>query len=88
MRQWQLWKLLKQELTGTSPGLLRRRLSLHKQFVIVFIYYEHAYTQMPLGSFSRESLEMEPSVQTKALAKLRRLEESLLTPPEDVRAPP
>jgi hypothetical protein len=86
LRQWQLWKLLKQELAGTSPGLLRRQLNLHNQFVV--IYYEHAYTQMPLVSFSRELLEMEPPARAKALAKLRRLEESLLTPLENVRAPP
>ena len=41
-----------------------------------------------LVSFSRELLEMEPPAQAKALAKLRRLEESLLTPLDNVRAPP
>jgi hypothetical protein len=43
---------------------------------------------MPLVSFARELLEMEPAAQVKALAKLRRLEESLLTPLDNIRAPP
>jgi hypothetical protein len=86
LRQWQLWKLLQEELAGRSPGLIRRQLNLHNQYVV--IYHEHAYAQMPLVSFSRELLEMEPAAQVKALAKLRRLEERLLTPLENVRAPP
>ena len=86
LRQWQLWKLLQEELAGRTPGLLRRQLNLHNQYVV--IYHEHAYAQIPLVSFSRELLEMEPAAQAKALAKLRRLEESLLTPLDNVRAPP
>jgi hypothetical protein len=86
LRQWQLWKLRQEELAGRTPGLLRRQLNLHNQYVV--IYHEHAYAQMPLVSFSRELLEMEPAAQAKALAKLRRLEESLLTPLDNVRAPP
>jgi hypothetical protein len=86
LRQWQLWKLLQEELAGRTPGLLRRQLNLHNQYVV--IYHEHAYAQMLLVRFSRESLEMEPVAQAKALAKLRRLEESLLTPLDNVRAPP
>ena len=75
-----------EELAGRTPGFLERRLNLHKQYVV--IYHEHAYTQMPLVSFSRELLEMEPAAQAKALAKFRRLEESLLTPLDNIRAPP
>ena len=86
LRQWQLWKLLQEELAGRTPGLLRRQLNLHNQYVV--IYHEHAYAQMPLVSFSRELLEIEPAAQAKALAKLRRLEEGLLTPLDNVRAPP
>jgi len=86
LRQWQLWKLHQEELAGRTPGFLERRLNLHKQYVV--IYHEHAYTQMPLVSFSRELLEMEPAAQAKALAKFRRLEESLLTPLDNIRAPP
>jgi len=86
LRQWQLWKLLQEELAGRTPGFLERRLNLHKQYVV--IYHEHAYAQMPLVSFARELLEMQPAAQGKALAKLRRLEESLLTPLDNIRAPP
>lgn len=86
LRQWQLWKLLQEELAGRTPGLLRRQLNLHNQYVV--IYHEHAYAQMPLVSFSRELLEIEPAAQAKALAKLRRLEEGLLTPLDNIRAPP
>jgi len=86
LRQWQLWKLLQEELARRTPGFLERRLNHHKQYVV--IYHEHAYTQMPLVSFSRELLEMQPPAQVKALAKLRRLEESLLTPLDNIRAPP
>ena len=52
------------------------------------ICHQHAYAQMPFVSFSRELLQMEPAAQAKALAKLRRLEESLLMPLDNVRAPP
>jgi hypothetical protein len=53
LRQWQLWKLLQEELAGRTPGFLERRLNLHKQYVV--IYHEHAYAQTPLVSFARES---------------------------------
>jgi len=86
LRQWQLWRLLKEELAGQTPGLLQRRLNLHNQYVV--IYHEHAYTQMPLVTFSRELLEMAPAAQAKALIKIRHLEDSFLTPLENVRAPP
>jgi len=86
LRQWQLWKLLKEELAGQTPGLLQRRLNLHNQYVI--IYYEKAYTQMPLVTFSRELLEMAPAAQAKALIKIRQLENSFLTPLDNIRAPP
>jgi Transposase DDE domain len=86
LRQWQLWRLLQEELAGQTPGLLQRRLNLHNQYVV--IYHEHAYTQMPLVTFSRELLEMEPAARAKALIKVRHLEESLLTPLDNIRAPP
>ena len=37
----------------------------------MIIYYEHAYTQMPLVTFSRELLEMAPAARAKALIKIR-----------------
>ena len=86
LRQWQLWRLLQQELAGKTPGRLERRLNVHNQYVV--IYHEHAYAQMPLVAFSRELLEMEPAAQAKALIKLRHLEDRFLTPLENVRAPP
>jgi hypothetical protein len=86
LRQWQLWKSAQEELAGKTPGLLRRQLNLYNEYVV--IYHEHAYTQMPLVSFSRELLELVPEARAKALLKLRKLEESLLTPLEHVRAPP
>ena len=86
LRQWQLWRLLQEELAGQTPGLLQRRLNIHTQYVV--IYHQQAYTQMPLVTFTRELLEMEPAARTKALSKVRQLEESLLTPLDNIRAPP
>jgi hypothetical protein len=54
----------------------------------VVIYHEHAYAQMPLVTFSRELLEMAPAARAKALIKIRRLEESLLTLLDRVRVSP
>jgi len=86
LRQWQLWKLRQEALAGKTPGLLERRLNIHTQYVV--IYHQHAYTQMPLVRFARELLEMEPEARAKALIKVRQLEESFLTPLENVRVPP
>jgi hypothetical protein len=86
LRQWQLWKTAQEELAGKTPGLLRRQLNMYNEYVV--IYHEHAYTQMPLVSFSRELLELVPEARAKALAKLRKLEASLLAPLEHIRAPP
>jgi len=86
LRQWQLWRLLKEELAGKTPGLMQRRLNLHNQYVV--IYHEHAYMQMPLVTFSRELLEMAPAAQAKALIKIRHLEDNFLTPLDNIRAPP
>jgi Transposase DDE domain len=81
LRQWQLWKLHQEELAGCTPGLMRRRLNLRKQYVV--IYVGHAYAQMPLVRFTREVLELEPEARAKALAKIRILEQSLLNPLDD-----
>lgn len=86
LRQWQLWRLLQEQLAGKTPGMLRRQLNLHNQYII--IYHKHSYTQLPLVSFSRELLEMAPEAQAKALTKLRQLEESFLAPLDNIRAPP
>jgi hypothetical protein len=81
LRQWQLWKWHQEELAGSTPGLMRRRLNLRKQYVV--IYLAHAYAQMPLIRFMREVLELEPEAREKALAKVRKLEQSLLNPLDD-----
>ncbi len=86
LRQWQLWKLLQPDLAGKTPGLLRRQLNIHTQYVV--IYHQNAYTQMPLVTFTRELLEMQPEARSKALIKVRQLEQSFLTPLENLRAPP
>jgi hypothetical protein len=81
LRQWQLWKLHREELSGVSPELMRRRLNIRKQYVV--IYLANAYARMPLIRFTREVLELEPEARAKALAKIRRLEQSLLNPLDD-----
>ena len=87
LRQWQLWRLRQEEeLAGKTPGLIGRRLNIHSQSVV--IYHQHAYTQMPLVTFTREVLELAPEARARALAKIRKLEESFLTPLDNVRAPP
>jgi hypothetical protein len=86
LRQWQLWKLQQEKLAGKTPGFVERELSVHSEFVV--IYHQHAYAQMPLVSFTRELLEMTPEAQAKALIKVRRLEQTLLSPLIHLRAPP
>jgi hypothetical protein len=86
LRQWQLWKLRQQELAGKSPGLMGCQLNMHSEYVV--IYHQNAYTRMPLVTFSRELLEMQAEARAKALIKVRQLEQSFLTPLENLRAPP
>jgi hypothetical protein len=85
LRPWQLWKTLHQELTGCHPGQIQRRLNLQHQFVV--IYHQHASVQLPLVTFMREVLQLEGAAHRKALAKIRRLERSFLTPMENLRPP-
>jgi hypothetical protein len=86
LRQWQLWKLQQEKLAGKTPGFLERELSAHSQFVV--IYHGRAYAQLPVVSFTRELLEMVSEARTKALIKVRRLEQTLLSPLVHLRAPP
>lgn len=86
LRQWQLWKCRQQDLAGKTPGLLGRQLNLHSEQVV--IYHQNAYTRMPLLTFSRELLELPAQARARALKKLRHLEQSFLTPLENLRAPP
>lgn len=78
LRQWQLWQLHREELAGVTPGLMHRRLNLRKEYVV--IYLAPAYARLPLLRFTREVLELEPKARARALAKIRKLEQSLLAP--------
>jgi hypothetical protein len=73
-------------LANKTAGVLGRQLNLHSAYEV--IDYQNAYTQMPLVTFSRELLEMQAGARAKALLKARKLERSLLTPLENLRAPP
>jgi hypothetical protein len=85
LRQWQLWKTLQQELAGRHPRQIQQGLDLRHHYVI--IYHQHAYAQLPLVSFTREVLELQGTAHAKALAKIRRLEQSLLTPLQNLPPP-
>ena len=67
LRQWQLWKFRQQDLAGKTPGLLGRQLNLHSEHVV--IYYQNAYTRMPLLTFSRELLELPAQARARALKR-------------------
>ena len=86
LRQWQLGKFRQQDLAGKTPGLLGRQLNLHSEHVV--IYYQNAYTRRPLLTFSRELLELPAQARARALKRLRHLEQSFLTPLENLRVPP
>lgn len=83
LRQWQLWKVHQEQLAGRHPDFMEQRLNLEHQFVA--IYHQHAYVQLPILSFTREVLELEPSARERALRKIRRLEESFLCPVANLR---
>jgi hypothetical protein len=83
LRQWQLWKLHQEQLAGRHPDFIQDRLNLEHQFVA--IYHQHAYVQLPLVTFTREVLELEPAARERALRQIRRLEQSFLTPVRNLR---
>lgn len=83
LRQWQLWKSQQEQLSGLHPDRIQRLLNLEHQFVA--IYHQHAYVQLPLLSFTREVLELEPSARERALKQIRRLERSFLCPLDNLR---
>ena len=60
---------------------MRRRLNLRKQYIV--IYLGRAYAQIPLVRFTRLVLELEGAARQKALAKIQKLEQSLLNPQDD-----
>jgi len=78
LRQWQLWQMLREEQAHRTPDTLRFRLALRREYIV--IYYQHAYTQMPLVCFSRELLQLADEARRKALGKVQQLEQSLLEP--------
>lgn len=83
LRQWQLWKFLEETLANLTPELLAQQLNLRQQWVVIYLGY--AYTQMPLITFTREVLELEPPARAKALQKIQKLEHNLLTLPPNPR---
>ena len=85
LRQWQLWKTQQEQLAGLEPDHIQRRLNLQHHFIV--IYRAHAYLQLPLVSFTREVLELEPAARNRALQTIRRLEQSFLCPLENLRPP-
>ena len=85
LRQWQLWKCLEEELASSHPNKIRRNLNLYDQYIV--IYYQGAYAQMPLLTFTREVLRLEPEARAKALVIVQRLEQSMLCPMENLRPP-
>ena len=81
LRQWQLWRLEAEELSNHSPQSIHRRLNVRKQYIV--IYLARSYAQIPLLQFTREVLQLEGEARQKALAKVRLLEQSLLSPFDD-----
>jgi hypothetical protein len=85
LRQYQLWKSSDDDLSGLHPDEIRRR--LNRQYQHVVIYYQLAYAQLPLVTFTREVLELKGAARRKAMAKIRILERSFLRPPKNPRPP-
>jgi hypothetical protein len=67
-----------------DPNALPPRLHLEHQFVV--IHLGHADAQLPLITFTREVLELEPVARSKALAKIRRMEQSFHSPLSNPRS--
>lgn len=85
LRQWQLWKYEEQELASSHPNKIRRSLNLYDQYIV--IYHQGAYAQMPLLTFTREILQLQPEARARALVIVQRLEQSMLSPMENLRPP-
>jgi hypothetical protein len=81
LRQWQLWRLHAEAPPDQTPELMRRRLNLRKQYIV--IYLGRSYAQIPLVRFTRLVLELEGVARQKAMAKIHKLEQSLLNPQDD-----
>ena len=85
LRQWQLWQMLQEQLADRTPETMRFRLAMRREYIV--IYYQHAYTQMPLVTFSRELLQLDEEARAKALSKIQKLEQSMLEPVDLWRPP-
>ena len=85
LRQWQLWQMLREQEASRTPDTMRLRLALRREYIV--IYHQHAYTQMPLVSFSRELLQLGEEARRKALGKIQQLEQSMLEPVDLWRPP-
>jgi hypothetical protein len=81
LRQWQLWRLHAEVAPDQTPELMRRRLNLRKEYIV--IYLARSYAQVPLVRFTRLVLELEGAARQRALAKIQKLEQSLLNPQDD-----
>jgi len=78
LRQWQLWQMLQEQLADRTPDMMRFRLAMRREYIVV--YHQDAYTQMPLVRFSRELLQLAEAARRKALCKVEHLEASMLEP--------
>jgi hypothetical protein len=86
LRQWQLWRLKQTVWAGLTPQSIEQKLAIHQQWIV--IYFQCAYVQLPLVTFTRELLELADEARAKALAKVRQLEECLLAPVAPLRPRP
>lgn len=85
LRQWQLWKFLQENLAHLTPEGLAAQLRLLQQWIV--IYFQRAYTQLPVITFTREAIQLEGQARQKALRQLARLESILLSPIPNPRPP-
>jgi hypothetical protein len=69
LRQWQLWRLHAEVSPNQTPELIRRRLNLRKQYIV--IYRARSYAQVPLVRFTRLVLQLEGAARQRALAKIQ-----------------
>ncbi len=86
LRQWQLWRLKQTAWAGLTPQSVEQKLAIHQQWIV--IYFQCAYVQLPLVTFTRELLELADEARAKALAKVRQLEECMLAPVAPLRPRP
>jgi hypothetical protein len=69
LRPWQLWRLHAEVSPDQTPELMRRRLNLRNQSIV--IHLGRAYAQIPLARFTRLVLELPPPCLHTAVAPPR-----------------